>query len=186
MVKFSLFDLRAPQSGLQARATGWGRAARTAGVCLGAAGLMGLLPGCGSLSPFAPEPTEIDAKLVAAAQVNLDSRKRPSPVVVRVYELKARTQFDGADFLSLFERDKEVLGSELLMRDEFVLRPGETKDLARQPQPESKFLAVVVGFRDMEKSRPRAIVAIEPNKVNRWTIKVDALTVGIAPAEPPK
>jgi len=179
MVKLSLHVARAPKS--------WPHPASSA-RWLVALGMASLVSGCGSLSPFSkpPEPTTIDAKLEAATQINPDSRKRPSPVVVRVYELKARTQFDAADFLSLYERDKDVLGSEVLVRDEFVLRPGETKDLARQPQPESKFLAVLVGFRDMEKSRPRAIVAIEPNKVNRWTIKVEALTVGITPAEPPK
>jgi type VI secretion system protein VasD len=148
--------------------------------------LAALVAGCGSVAiPFTkPDPTEIDALLVAATTVNPDSRKRPSPVVVRVYELKARTQFDAADFISLFERDKDVLGSELVMRDEFVLRPGDTRPLARQPQPETKYLAVLVGFRDMEKSRSRAVAAIEPNKVNRWVIKVEALTVGILPAPP--
>ncbi len=178
MVKLSLHVARAL----------WSRPALATRL-LPALGLVTLLSACSSMSaisPFKDDPTTIDAKLTAAAQINPDTRKRPSPVVVRVYELKARTQFDAADFLSLYERDKDVLGSELAVRDEFVLRPGETKDLARQPQPESKFLAVLVGFRDMEKSRPRAIVAIEPNKVNRWTIKVEALTVGITPAEPPK
>jgi type VI secretion system protein VasD len=143
-----------------------------------------MLTACGSTPPPKLDPATIDAKLVASPQVNPDSRKRPSPVVVRVYELKARTQFDAADFISLFEHDKDVLGSELVTKDEYVLRPGETKDLARQPQPDTKFLAVLVGFRDLEKSRSRAVAAIEPNKVNRWVIKVDALTVGILPAPP--
>lgn len=152
---------------------------------LAAIGLSLLLAGCGAVpSPFKPDPTEIDAKLVASPLVNPDARKRPSPVVVRVYELKSRAQFDAADFISLFERDKDVLGSELVMRDEFVLRPGETKDLARQPQPDTQFLAVLVGFRDMEKSRSRAVAAVEPHKLNRWVIKVDALSVGILPAPP--
>lgn len=179
MVKLSLHVARAHCP--------WPRPASAARL-MAALALVSLVSGCGSLSLFSkpPQPTAIDAKLEAAAQINPDSRKRPSPVVVRVYELKARTQFDAADFISLYERDKDVLGSELLVRDEFVLRPGETKDLARQPQADSKFLAVLVGFRDMEKSRPRAVVAIEPNKVNRWTIKVEALTVGITPVEPPK
>jgi type VI secretion system protein VasD len=146
--------------------------------------LSALLAGCGSLSPFASDPTSIDVQLVGAPQINPDSRKRPSPVVVRVYELKARTQFDAADFISLFERDKDVLGTELVTRDEYVLRPGETKPLVRQTQPDTKYLAVLVGFRDMEKSRSRAVAVLEPNKVNRWLIKVEALSVGILPAPP--
>lgn len=142
------------------------------------------MSGCAEVKiPFmAPDPTLIEAKAVASLQVNPDARKRPSPVVVRVYELKARTQFDAADFISLFERDKDLLGSELVARDEFVMRPGETKDIKRTPQPDTKFMAVLVGFRDLEKARSRAIAAVAPNTTNRWVIKIEPLTVAILPA----
>lgn len=149
-------------------------------------GLVGFaLSGCGSIpSPFTPDPTVIEAKTVASLQVNPDSRKRASPVVVRVYELKSRAQFDAADFISLYERDKDLLGADLVAREEFVLRPGETKDLNKQPAPETKFLAVLVGFRDLEKSRPRAVAEVLPNKTNRWVIKIEPLSVAILPAPP--
>jgi type VI secretion system protein VasD len=129
-----------------------------------------------------PEPTLIEAKAVTSLQLNPDTRKRPSPVVVRVYELKARTQFDSADFISLFERDKDLLGGELVAREEFVMRPGETKELNRTPQADTKFLAVLVGYRDLEKARSRAVAAVEPNKTNRWVIKIEPLSVAILPA----
>ena len=148
-----------------------------------ALGLIGvLLSGCASLpSLFKPDPTLIEAKVAASMQLNPDARKRASPVVVRVYELKSRAQFDATDFITLFERDKEVLGAELIARDEFVLRPGEVKDIAKQPVPETRFLAVLVGFRDLEKSRSRAVAAVLPNTTNRWVIKIEALTVSILP-----
>jgi type VI secretion system protein VasD len=152
-------------------------------------GLIGLaLVGCADIPiPFAkpkPIPTAIQAKVVASPQANPDARKRPSPVVVRVYELKSRAQFDSADFITLFERDKDLLGSELVVRDEFVLRPGETRDIVRQPGPDTKFLAVLVGFRDLEKARSRAVAAVEPNAINRWVIKIEPLSVAILPAPP--
>jgi type VI secretion system protein VasD len=149
-------------------------------ACLLGAGLS--LAGCSSLPFMKPDATVIEATADASAQVNPDTRKRPSPVVVRLYELKARTQFDAADYLSLFERDKDVLGSELVARDEFVLRPGESRDISRDPSPDTKFLAVVVGYRDMVKSRSRAIYELEPHVKNRLVVKVDALAVSIEPA----
>lgn len=148
-----------------------------------AASVLGLA-GCAKDSiPFMkPDPTVIDAQVVASLQANPDARKRPSPVMVRIYELKARNQFDAADFISLFERDKDLLGSELVVRDEFVLRPGETKELKRQPQADTKFLAVLVGFRDLEKARSRAVAAVAPHTTNRWVIKIEPLSVAILPA----
>jgi type VI secretion system protein VasD len=146
------------------------------------------LAGCADVPiPFMkPPPTLIEAKAVTSLQLNPDARKRASPVVVRVYELKSRAQFDAADFISLFERDKDVLGSELAARDEFVMRPGESKDIAKAPAPETKFLAVLVGFRDLEKARSRAVAAIVPNTTNRWVIKIEPLSVAILPAPPVK
>lgn len=144
------------------------------------------LAGCADVPiPFMkPAPTLIEAKAVASPQVNPDARKRPSPVVVRVYELKARTQFDAADFISLFERDKDILGSELVLRDEFVMKPGETKDIQRTAQPDTRFLAVLVGFRDLEKARSRAVAAVVPHTTHRWVIKIEPLSVAVLPAPP--
>jgi type VI secretion system protein VasD len=152
---------------------------------IGVLSALGLaLAGCTEIPFMKPDPTRIEAAVVASLQANPDARKRASPVVVRVYELKSRAQFDATDFITLFERDKDALGSELVARDEFVLRPGETKDLAKLPAPETKFLAVLVGFRDLEKARSRAVVAVLPNVTNRWVIKIEPLSVAILPAPP--
>lgn len=147
-----------------------------------------LLSGCETVSalvsskPKPPPPTLIEARLVGAAQLNPDARKRPSPVVVRVYELKSRALFDATDFISLFERDKELLGAELLHREEFVMRPGEARDLKRAPGPDAAYFAVLVGFRDTDKARPRAVIAVLPHTTNRFLVKLDALAVAVLPA----
>jgi len=62
------------------------------------------------------------------------------------------------------------------------MRPGETKDINRTPQADTKFLAVLVGFRDLEKARSRAVAAVVPNTTNRWVIKIEPLSVAILPA----
>jgi type VI secretion system protein VasD len=127
-------------------------------------------------------PTELELQVVASPKVNPDIHKRPSPVVVRVYELKSRNQFDANDFITLYEHDKDVLGADVLARDEFVMRPGETHPIARPANPDTKFVAVLVGFRDLEKSHSRAVVAVVPKVKNRWLVTLDALNVGIVPA----
>ena len=48
-------------------------------------------------------------------------------MTVRVYGLKTRSVFDGADFFALYDKDKETLGAELVEREEFQLKPGDTR-----------------------------------------------------------
>lgn len=132
------------------------------------------LPGC---SMFGGGPATLDAKVVASAQVNPDARKRPSPVVVRVFELKAPTLFEQADFVSLFEKDQAALGAEMISREEFVLRPGETKPLAKPLSPETKFIGVMVAFRELERARWRAVVPVVQGKKNVVAIDLSDIAV---------
>src|SRR5262245_55744080 len=66
------------------------------------------------------------------AAANPDQHGRPSPVVVRVYELKGVGAFNSSDFFSLFDKEAETLGSELIGREEYDLRPGENRPYQRQ------------------------------------------------------
>jgi type VI secretion system protein VasD len=118
-------------------------------------------------------PATLKAEVVAGAQVNPDSRKRPSPVVVRVFELKTSTLFEQADFVSLFEKEQAVLGAELVSREEFVLRPGETKPLNKPLSPDTKFIGVMAAFRELERARWRVIVPVAAGKKNVMNISLD-------------
>jgi type VI secretion system protein VasD len=109
--------------------------------------------------------------------INPDLTGRPSPVVVRVYELRALGAFNSADFFSLFERESETLGSELVGREEYDLRPGETRPYKRQLQPDTKFFGVVVAFRDLENSRWRQAVPIPTKREVAVTVGVEARAV---------
>jgi type VI secretion system protein VasD len=131
------------------------------------------LPGCSMFGG----PAVLNANVVASAQVNPDARKRPSPVVVRVFELKAATLFEQADFVSLFEKEQATLGAELVSREEFVLRPGESKPLSKPLSPDTKFIGVMVAFRELERARWRAVVPVAAGKKNVVSIDLSDITV---------
>jgi len=118
-------------------------------------------------------PATLKADVVAGVQVNPDSRKRASPVVVRVFELKSSTLFEQADFVSLFEKEQAVLGAELVSREEFVLRPGETKPLNKPLSPDTKFIGVMAAFRELERARWRVVVPVAAGKKNVMNITLD-------------
>jgi type VI secretion system protein VasD len=132
-----------------------------------------VLAGCGG------GPAAIRADVVAGADVNPDARGRPSPVVVKVFELKSLAAFEAADFFSLFEKDKETLGGELLARDELSLVPGGKQALARELKPETRYVGVVAGYRDLERSTWRAAVPVPPKKTTSLIVRLESRKVSI-------
>ena len=132
-----------------------------------------LCAGCAS----PPKPTLVSATLQAGATVNPDAHKRASPLVVRVYELKSAAAFEAADFVSLYERDQATLAAEMAAREEFVLRPGETRPWEKTVAPDAKFIGVIAAFRDIERARWKTLVAIKPNVKNVITIQAGEISV---------
>jgi len=128
----------------------------------------------------APKPAQLAATLQASERVNPSTSQRPSPLLVRVYELKTAAAFNSADFMSLYQRDKAELGADLLGKEEFMLAPGETKKFAKTLAPDTRFLGVVAAFRDVEHARWRSIVAVQPGQMHNVVIKADQLSVEAA------
>lgn len=137
--------------------------------------ILAVLAGCAG----APKPTVVKAILNAHSSVNPDVRNRPSPVTVRIYGLKSRAAFDSADFFSLYDKDKETLGADLLDKDEFQLMPGENRPFEKQFSPETRYLGVVAAFRDLERAQWRTTVAIVPNQVSTIQVKLERNSVTI-------
>ena len=128
--------------------------------------------------PAPPKPKALVVDLQASGSVNPDARGRPSPIVVRVYELKSTASFESADFVALYEKDQAVLGADMVTRDEFVLSPGETRSIRREAG-ESKFLAVTAAFRDLERARWRAVTPLAMGSDNAFAIRLDGSALQI-------
>lgn len=129
------------------------------GRVIAAAALAGLLSCAGG-----PKPTMVQAALDVQPTVNPDSRGRPSPIVIRLYALKSLGAFNSAAFFSLFEKDKDTLGSELVDSEEFQLMPGEKREIKKEFKPEARYVAVFAAFRDTERAQWRAALAIPAQK----------------------
>jgi type VI secretion system protein VasD len=128
------------------------------------------LTGCAS----APKPvvSTLQITVEAAADVNPDSRRRASPVTVRIYALKTTAAFDSADFFALFEKDQATLGAEMLAKEEMLLRPGESKVLSLKLGPEAKSIAFFAAYRDLEKASWRGHKVISVGQQANMNIKV--------------
>ena len=145
------------------------------------------LAACKSAPPPPPAPTIVRITVNALDTANPDRTGRPSPVVVRVYELKTTAAFDSADFFTLYGKDQATLGGDLNAKNEFLLRPGDNRSVEQTVQPGTKFVAVVAAYRDIERSRWRVTEPVPPNQTTVMNVRVDAADVTIAaqPAPPP-
>jgi len=113
------------------------------------------MAGCGSKPPKPPPPTKAD--LVVAADVNPDVGGRPSPIVVRLYQLKEEGAFNSASYFALTDKEQEALGPSLVSREEYELKPGETRELVLKIPPEARYLGAIAGYRDLNNSKWKAL-----------------------------
>lgn len=155
--------------------------AQKVGVFVGVALSAMLLGGCfGKKPPAAPQPATLELASIAAADLNPDSSGRASPLVVRLYALRSLTEFEKADFFSLYEKDEQILAADLVKREELVLKPGATTTVPQEFAPDVQFIAVLGAFRDIERSTWRASVAVPPGAKGVLTIKADAKALSLA------
>ncbi len=143
---------------------------------LAALGVALLLSACAS----PPKPASVTGTIQASAQINPSASKRPSPLLIRIYELKSAATFNAADFMSLYQRDQAELAADLLAKEEFVLNPGETKTFAKTLAPDTRFLGVVAAYRDLEHAKWRSVVAIQPSQPQKVTVTAGELAVEAA------
>lgn len=126
-----------------------------------------------------PKPAQINGKIVASAQLNPSVSKRPSPLLVRIYELKSAAVFNDAAFMSLYQKDQTELGADFIAKDEIVLAPGETKPYTKVLSPDTRFVGVVAAYRDIEHARWRALVPIKTGQQHALTITAGELAIDV-------
>lgn len=146
-------------------------------------GTVALAGACGGPRP--PPPTTVAGRIAAVAEANPDAEGRPSPVVLRLYELRSPGRFQAADYFDLAQRDKEqaTLGPDLKAREEWLLPPGGSVPLERTLDPETRAIGVVAGYRELGGAVWRAVAPVSPGKAHAATVSVgrNAVTLELTP-----
>ena len=120
------------------------------------------------------------ASVEAAEDVNPDPGGRPSPVVVRVYQLRSLDIFKHADFFAIYDNEVATLGQSYVQRNEFELQPGMKKDYRYSIDPSAKYIGVLAAFRDLDNARWRSFVQLPDEKNIYLRIDLESLAVSIA------
>lgn len=154
------------------------------------------LGACGTASsPVAKEQVNLRLRMTASDSVNPNEWGAASPILVQVYELKSATAFETADYFTLQSDDRKAIANDALVVDEFILRPGEVRDVVRKSASATTAIGVLAGYRDLGKSVWRAVYrlpvapdaswyrAVIPDKTQQLHVRFDRNVVSISKSE---
>jgi len=149
--------------------------------CFAALGIAAALSGCAGPRPLTPAPYTIE--ISADPGINLDRQDRATPVQMRLFELKNSSHFESIDFYSLYEKDEQALGGDVLSKEQLILQPGQHVTLSRKANVDARVLGVYVAFKNIERSSWRAVTPLpQPKEVGRfalWSPSFDPAVVNI-------
>jgi type VI secretion system protein VasD len=132
--------------------------------------VMAGLTGCSSLPLMSPSTSKV--RLVTHSDLNPDASGRPSPVPIRVYLLSNADKLSRADYFQIIDHENDVLGADVITREEAIVRPGENREIVLQGWREHAEVGVVVGYRNIERARWRVISPLPRN--GELTVTLDA------------
>lgn len=145
-------------------------------TCLALLAALLSLSGCAALSPYS-DMTKLDLTLNGSDELNPDLNGRPSPIVLRLIELKHPVAFETADFFSLYQRPKEALSPDMVVLEELELRPGEQREMKLSLQPGSRYVGVLAAYRDLPESNWRVVIPLKEQERNSSVLTLDALGI---------
>ena len=145
-------------------------------TCLALLAALFSLSGCAALSPYS-DMTKLDLTLNGSDELNPDLNGRPSPIVLRLIELKHPVAFETADFFSLYQRPKEALSPDMVVLEELELRPGEQREMKLSVQPGSRYVGVLAAYRDLPESNWRVVIPLQERERNSSVLTLDALGI---------
>jgi type VI secretion system protein VasD len=145
-------------------------------TCLALLAALLSLTGCAALSPYS-DMTKLDLTLNGSDELNPDLNGRPSPIVLRLIELKHPVAFETADFFSLYQRPKEALSPDMVVLEELELRPGEQREMKLSIQPGSRYVGVLAAYRDLPESNWRVVIPLQEKERNSSVLTLDALGI---------
>ena len=129
-----------------------------------------------------PEPVPVNKTLSVEAGPNVNQyNDAANPIVVRLYQLSSRSEFEAAGFWDIFsDKSPELAGAVLDKRSLSPLYPSETRLVAFDLEPDVFYLGVFAEFADYETQQFSAAVPISEDRLdNGVTVSVTASGVSI-------
>lgn len=126
--------------------------------------------------------TDLRITFKVDADINPDERNKPSPLFIRLYELKSTKMFNKSDFIDIYERDKEALGADLIAKQKLKrLKPGEDREDFFVLDKKTQYVALYAEFLQYKDSAYRVVIPVVPNNVvsTTATVKISGNTIEV-------
>jgi type VI secretion system protein VasD len=139
--------------------------------------LLAVGPGCSGTPP--PPDTVVDLSLVATSDLNPDAQGRPSPALVRIYELTSEDPFRTATYYDLRDAPEDTLGPTVVSRREIVVNPGTATQRTFEVEDNARIIGLVVDYQDLENAIWRSYISVRTGEENRLhtSLRADEVTL---------
>lgn len=139
-------------------------------------GVLSMLAACG-----APTSGQLTVTIQPSQQINPNSENQPSPVVLRVYDLKGTDYFTSAPFAELYPTESAKFGPDMLGRREVFVEPGKPLTLTEAMPPQTTAIGILVAFRSLDNAVWRMTLPVEWDSDTSVTLLLSAHAVSQAP-----
>ena len=117
--------------------------------------------------------TDIKIDLLVDADINPDELGKASPLFIRMYELSSNKMMKRADFIEIYERDKEVLGADMVAVHKLKrLKPGEDRTEHIVLDKKTNYVALYAEFLEFKESKFKLIFPVVANNVFRDSVVI--------------
>ncbi|MFV9615649.1 MAG: type VI secretion system lipoprotein TssJ [Gammaproteobacteria bacterium] len=117
--------------------------------------------------------TDIQIDLMVDADINPDELGKASPLFIRMYELSSNKMMKRADFIEIYERDKEVLGADMVAVHKLKrLKPGENRTENIVLDKKTNYVALYAEFLEFKGSKFKLIIPVVANNVFRDSVVI--------------
>lgn len=117
--------------------------------------------------------TDLTISFKVDSDINPDENRRPSPLFIRMYELKSPKLFKKANFIDIYEQDKDILGEDFVAVQKLRrLKPGEDRENSFVLNKDTQYVALYAEFLKYKNAKYKIIIPVVQHDVIGTTINI--------------
>ncbi len=127
----------------------------------------------GAVGSYFDFDTDLQIDYEIDSDSNPDELGKASPLHIRMYELKSNKMMKKADFIEIYERDKEVLGADMLAVHKIKhFKPGEKRSEHFVLSKGTRYVALYAEFLEFKDAKYKLIIPVVANNVVQNTVAI--------------